>query len=264
MATRQGMSPSSTGAKTFMVFGALSVAAFLIVWVFIGQLFRDTFPNAGSKEIQENITENGNSSQENEDQDTTADTSSTIRSAEELYGGLPKPLDTDPQRGASQPVVTIIEFGDFQCEHCADMAPILDQLVQEFPNDVLHVWKDFPIPALHPYAEIAAQAARCAQDQDRFWEYHDVLLERQGTFPLTPWYDIADEVGLDAEQFEQCLTSNTYERLVVSGFMVARTLDIETAPSYYINDRLLTGPQTYESLQELVTSEIQSAVEDGV
>lgn len=181
----------------------------------------------------------------------------------EVLGGKPQPLDTDPKRGATtgEPLVTIVEFGDFECESCAAMSPIMRKIVEEYPDDVLHVWKDFPLPQEHIFSETAAQAARCAQDQseDAFWTYHDALLESQSTFALGPWSDIAADIGLDEEEFTGCLESGTKESLVVQGYFVAKTLDIEERPSYYVNERVVVGSKTYEEFKAIVDEEIADA-----
>lgn len=174
-------------------------------------------------------------------------------------GGKPQPLSTDPQRGAEKPSVVIVEFGDFECEGCASMAPVMDQIVEAYPTEVLHVWKDFPIPSAHPYSETAAQAARCAQEQDAFWQYHDELFEVQKTFALQPWYNIADRLGLDDEDFAACLDNEVKDALVVQGYFIARTFEIDETPSYFINDELVTGVKTYAELKALVDQAIEKA-----
>lgn len=171
---------------------------------------------------------------------------------EGLRGGQPQPLATDPARGAVDPLVTVIEFGDFQCEACAAMQPVMDQIVAAYPDEVQHVWKDFPIPNDHPQAETAAVAARCAQDQNAFWEYHDRLLQNQATLVLNPWVRFAEELGLNSEQFTSCLQSETKRRLVVEGYFIARALDIAAAPAYSINGEIVTGAKTVDELREII------------
>ncbi len=175
----------------------------------------------------------------------------------------PRPLTTDPQRGAASPTVTIVEFGDFECEACKRMSPIIEQIVQEYPNDVLHVWKDFPIPRLHENSETAAMAARCAQDQDSFWAYHDLLFFDQDQFILNPWVSIAEDIGLDTETFSECVSGTSKKQLVVQGYYIAKTLQIDSAPSYFINDTFVTGEKTIEEMRVLVEQEIEKIQQEG-
>lgn len=177
----------------------------------------------------------------------------------EILGGKPHPLVTDPQRGASKPTVTIIEFGDFECQNCAAMSSVIAQIVAEYPNDVLHVWKDFPLPNAHPHAEDAAVAAHCAQDQGAFWEYHDALLQKQSQFVLGPWVTIAGDLGLDTDTFTACLSETAKKSVVVQGYFIAKSLDVEEAPTYYINNRIVSGIQTYDDIKNIVQNEIDHA-----
>lgn len=173
--------------------------------------------------------------------------------------GTPRMIASDPRRGASKPTVTIMEFGDFQCGDCAAMSAVVAEVVAAYPQDVRHVWKDFPITSEHEQAEQASVAARCAQKQDRFWEYHDYLLENQTSFPLLPWGDFAEGLGLNLEQFNACLHGEDERYLVTQSFTVARTLGLKTAPTYYINDRLVEGPMSASELTNIVEEEIQKS-----
>jgi protein-disulfide isomerase len=136
------------------------------------------------------------------------------------------------------------------------MSPIFAQLVREYPNDVSLVWKDFPLPTVHLFSQTAANAARCAQDQDKFWEYHDALFTAQDTFALNPWADIASDLSMDTGTFNSCLDARTHDALVVQGYFVARTFSLEQAPSYFINGTLVSGKKTYEELKAIVDAEI--------
>jgi len=170
----------------------------------------------------------------------------------DIVTGTPQPLSSDPQIGAVDPTVTIVEFGDFQCDDCATMSPIFAQIVKDYPKDVRLVWKDFPLPEKHLFAEQAALAARCAQDQGAFWEYHDALFAQQSSFALKPWETIASSLSLKKTAFSDCLAARTHHALIVQGYFVARTFNLDQAPAYYINDTLVVGVKTYEEIKALV------------
>ena len=174
----------------------------------------------------------------------------------DVLAGSPQPLSSDPQVGAKNPTVTIVEFGDFECEDCAAMSPIFARIVREYGTDVSLVWKDFPLPKTHLYSQAAANAARCAQDQGKFWEYHDALFEQQKTFALSPWTDIATQLSLDTTTFSSCFDSRTHDALIVQGYFIARTFSLDQAPAYFINGTLVSGKKTYEELKALVETEI--------
>src|SRR5262249_23434782 len=81
-------------------------------------------------------------------------------------------------RGTREAPVSIVEFSDFRCPYCKGVVPTLKQLASQYPERVRWVFRDFPIPSLHPDAPLAHEAARCAGEQGKFWAYHDLLFER--------------------------------------------------------------------------------------
>ena len=86
--------------------------------------------------------------------------------------------DSKQVRGNPEAPVTIVEFSDYHCPFCKRVQPTLTQLLDRYPGKVKLAFRDFPLSQLHPQARHAAEAARCAQDQGKFWEYHDVLFEQ--------------------------------------------------------------------------------------
>ncbi len=241
------MSATHVTRILFMI-GALVVVGAFVVVVFISQVFQQTFPK---RSAATNAAPSSSGA-------LPYDPLVTV-TPKEFLGGTPTVLEDDPQRGNAQAKVTIIEFGDFQCEGCGSMSSVMDRLVEERATDVRHVWKDFPIPAQHPQSEQAAIAARCAYEQNAFWEYHNVLLSRQGEFVLTPWVAWAEELGLNAEQFTTCLGQSAQKEKVIQGYYIARSLDLESTPQYYVNDRLVEGPLTYEELTAIVDEQLANA-----
>ncbi len=238
------MKKQNSGYIIFLV-GGIGLAGLIVFFVFVRQLFMDTFPNA----VQ-------NTAEVIPSAELDFDPLVTVVPPEERFPAIPKALETDPQRGVSNPTVTIIEFGDFECEGCATMKPIIEQVLEEYPDDVLHVWKDYPLPSIHPYAETAAIAARCAQAQDTFWAYHDLLLDRYNTLILQPWAELATAVELNEEQFNTCLSDGSMTQRVTEGFLIARSLELDSTPTYFVNDQKLTGAQTIEELRAAIEKEL--------
>lgn len=171
----------------------------------------------------------------------------------------PTVLPTDPQYGAEGAAVTIIEFGDFECPACNEIHTSLAKIVNENPEDVQVVWKDFPLAGEHPYAETAAIAARCAAEQDKFWEYHDQLFANQAEFLFGPWVKLAQNIELNIEDFATCLESRKTRRYVVEGYFIARALELVNTPTLFINEQKVTGSKTYEELNAIVQEELDKA-----
>lgn len=148
--------------------------------------------------------------------------------------------------------VTIIEFTDYQCPYCARHATetfpgLLDEYIES--GDVYYVIKDFPLDNIHPLARGAAAAARCAGDQDAYWEMHDELFARQqewanaGGQSREVYVSIAAELGLDQSPFEQCLDSGAYDDAVEGNFSEGRALGVSATPTFFINGYPVPGAQ---------------------
>lgn len=186
----------------------------------------------------------------------------------ELRGGYPRPLETDPQKGAGvdETAITIIEFGDFTCttSECSALPKILNDLLAAYPTNLRVVWKDFPIPAQHPQSAAAATAARCGQEQAAFWSYHNALMVLEGNFNNETWLNVANELGLDASKFAQCLESAMATKLITQGYFTARALELTQAPAIFVNDLQVTGELTYENIQKTIEAELASLSENSV
>lgn len=117
--------------------------------------------------------------------------------------------DDDPILGDKNAKVSIVEFSDFQCPFCARVA---SGAITEFKNSdyfkdgkVNLIYKDFPLTSIHPFAQKAAEAAQCANDQDKFWEYHDTLFANQQALSVTDLKKYAMDIGLNTDEFDSCL-----------------------------------------------------------
>ena len=150
-------------------------------------------------------------------------------------------------RGRAGAAVTIVEFSDFACQHCAAAHEALKRVMARHPDDVRMIFRHFPLdtecnPAVprqvHPTACMAAMAAECAGQQGRFWEYHDYLFEHAQPWD---WLAAAGQVGIDVEQFRQCLLHeaprDTVERDVRRGV----ELGVKSTPTTYMNGRTIAG-----------------------
>ena len=111
----------------------------------------------------------------------------------------------DPAIGAEKPIITIVEFGDFQCPYCKEEAPIIRRVLLQYSNEVKLIFRDFPISASHADAVGAALAANCANEQGKFWEYHDLLYQNQDNLSIENLLVMANDLGVDFDKFSQCL-----------------------------------------------------------
>lgn len=158
----------------------------------------------------------------------------------------------DPIRGPKNASVTIVEFGDFLCPYCAAAEPVLREFLAAHPRDVRLVWKDFPIKGKHPLAEEAALAARCAEEQKKFWEYHDLLLTNQDSATPQMLVRLAQELNLDLSRFENCTREKTGLPRVEHGIEEGTSLGIDGVPYFFVNGERFSGAPTRPVLEEML------------
>ena len=163
----------------------------------------------------------------------------------------------DPAYGSTTPQITIVEFSDFTCTYCASTSEGLKELVATYPNDVQVVWKDFPNTYSNPFAKTAAIAARCAQNQSRFWDYHDYLFANQTILNDSTILTIANTLELDTTAFNECVTSEETLPIVQKTFEEGQNLDITATPAIFINDQPYYGSTDFDTLSQLVNDLIQ-------
>jgi len=158
---------------------------------------------------------------------------------------------TDPVRGAPAATVTIVEFGDFECPYCAQVAPTLENAISQSNGKLKLVWKDFPLPS-HAQAQAAAEAAQCAARQGKFWEYHDALFQAQDNLSDIMYLSLAGEVGLNYEAFSSCLTNHATLPLVERNLAEGTSIGVDGTPFFIINGQAVSGLITPEQLEALL------------
>ena len=163
---------------------------------------------------------------------------------------------TDPSTGAASAPVTIVEFSDFQCPFCRQVAPTLKQVRDTYGDKVRIVWKDFPLTQIHPQAFKAGEAAHCAAEQGKFWEYHDTLFGSQQALQVTDLKKYAAELGLDSAKFDPCVDSSKYADRVREGVAQGSRLGVNSTPTMYVNGRLVSGAQPYDVIAAVIDEEL--------
>jgi protein-disulfide isomerase len=164
--------------------------------------------------------------------------------------------------GREDAPVVIYEFADFQCPACAQFAAVATpHIKQRFVESgtVRYVHFDFPLLQIHPHAFLTARAARCAEDQGRFWQFHDMLYQQQQAWsraddivPMLVAY--AGEVGADTAAFEACVRSDRHAREVTLNLRLGESLNVPGTPTLFINGRR-AEIRSLEQLDELIAQE---------
>jgi protein-disulfide isomerase len=165
----------------------------------------------------------------------------------------------DPSLGPASAPVTLVEFSDFQCPFCQRVSPTLKQVKETYGDKVRVVWKDFPLTQIHPQAFKASEAAHCAADQGKFWEFHDRLFANQQALQPADLKKHAADLGLDGAAFATCLDSSKYGERVRDGVAQGSRLGVNSTPTIYINGRVLSGAQPYEAFVAIIDEELSRA-----
>ena len=164
---------------------------------------------------------------------------------------LPVSIDDDPSFGPPDAPITIIEFSDFQCPYCQKSVGVLKVLQRLYKDKIRIIYRDYPGPN-HPEAFPAAEAAQCAGERGKFWEYHDLLFDRQSAGRGWDFVALASEVGVREDLFTACLNSGRYRQEVLKDLRDGFQLGISSTPTFFINGRPLVGAQTVSDFQAMI------------
>jgi protein-disulfide isomerase len=164
---------------------------------------------------------------------------------------------TGPAKGPESAPVTIVEFSDFECPFCKRIYPTLNQVMDEYDGRVRLVFRQFPLLALHPNAQKAAEASLCADEQGHFWELHDAIFEGSGGLGVASLKARAAEIGLDEDAFGTCLDSGRFAEQVAADVTAGRALGVSGTPALFINGRYLSGAQPYDVIARVIEDELE-------
>jgi protein-disulfide isomerase len=193
--------------------------------------------------------------------------------AQQIISRLTASTQNAPALGNDDAKVTVVEFGDYQCTWCHRWhESTKDTLVQDYveTGKVRFLFKDFPINDLSDRASsMAAEAAYCAGDQDKYWEYHDELYvkwegENTGWVTKDSLRQFADNVGLEQEAFSECLDSGKHSDLVRENYNLAVAIGLDATPSFIIlsgddEPKLLRGAHPYSTFEQVINAAYASS-----
>jgi len=181
-------------------------------------------------------------------------------------------LDDDPVKGNPDAEVIVVEFSDFQCPFCSRFYDQTLPLIQQNYIDtgkIKFVYRDFPLDSLHPNARPAHIAAECADEQGKFWEYHDVLFDKQSEWNRLPSADLqstqtqyASDLGLQSASFENCLKSDKIADEVNKDALDAARVGATGTPAFFIGNEKdgfikLSGAQPFPSFQAVIDAQLE-------
>jgi protein-disulfide isomerase len=167
------------------------------------------------------------------------------------------PVADSQIRGPKTAPVTITMFSDFQCPFCAQAAPMVDEVLKAYPNDVNFVMKQFPLRQIHPNADPAARAAVAAGKQGKFWEMHDELYKNGRNLSPETIKGIAEKIGCDVKKWEADMNSDEVKKQVDAELALGQSVNVRGTPSLFINGKIAQN-RSVEGLKAQVDQELKA------
>jgi len=165
----------------------------------------------------------------------------------------PAPITRDDWTlGPLGAAVTLVEYSDYQCHHCAETSAVLGELRAQYGDRLLVVHRHFPLRQAHPLAQKAAEAAEAAGAQGKFWEMHRRLFAARGDLERAQLLGYASEIGLDVPRFADDLDRGRHEEAVNQDFRAAVASGVRLPPTLFVNGILFEGPRTIQALRARV------------
>jgi Na+/H+ antiporter NhaA len=162
--------------------------------------------------------------------------------------------DRDHVRGAHDALVTLVEYGDFECSYCGQAESVVRELLASFGDDLRYVWRHLPLNDVHSGAQLAAEAAEAASAQGKFWEFYDALLAHQDALTPSDLRRHAEELSLDVERFWDELRHHEHASRVAEDVASADASGVSGTPTFFINGRRHHGAYDIDTLTTAVRS----------
>ncbi|HBT92622.1 MAG: DSBA oxidoreductase [Parcubacteria group bacterium GW2011_GWD2_43_10] len=166
-------------------------------------------------------------------------------------------IDNAPGVGPRDAPVVIVEFGDFQCPFTQQEEPILKQVLQKYPEAVRLIYRDFPIVDVHNEALAAAEAARCAAQQDKYWPYHDALFANQEGLGTAFYGSLAQSLGFDVVKFNRCRDGHLTLGQVKADFEAGVAAGVTGTPTFFVNGHRITGAIPLDLWDKIIVAAIK-------
>ncbi len=180
---------------------------------------------------------------------------------------VPPVTAADWTQGNKNAKVSVIEYGDFVCPACGAYNPIVDQLIQNYGDQVLFAFRNFPLYEIHPDAGISAQAAEAAGLQGKYWEMHDLLYQNQATWStvdassvVSQYFDgYAQSLGLDVNKFNQDINATSVLDKIQTDVAGGTAAQIDHTPIFFVNDVQIQNPASYDDFKTIIDQVLAAA-----
>lgn len=153
----------------------------------------------------------------------------------------PKHNEHDHTRGGKDAIISLLEFGDYQCAHCGISYFVVKEMESIFKEKIRFSFRNFPLKELHPYAQIAAYAAESAAKQHKFWQMHDEIYEHQDQLSQEFLLAKATDLGLDIKQFIHDMQSEAVIQKIENDFESGVRSGVNGTPTFFVNNERFDG-----------------------
>jgi protein-disulfide isomerase len=165
-------------------------------------------------------------------------------------------FDASRVLGSPSAPVMIVEFSDFSCPFCREERSVLNELLARYKGTVSLAYRDFPLREIHPQAQLAAEAARCANEQGKFWEYHDLLFAAQDKLDQPGLVENARLLNLEQRKFDSCLSSGRYRPQIEQDVQDGIRAGVSGTPGFFINGIFLGGAQPAAAFEKIIDEQL--------
>jgi protein-disulfide isomerase len=172
---------------------------------------------------------------------------------------VPQVTADDHVRGPADAPVTVLEYGDYECPFCRGAARDVSRMLDSHPGLIRFVFRNFPIPQLHPHAEQAAEAAEAAAAQGRFWDMYELLLTPSSTLDLASLLDCAARLDLDLDRFREEVTGSAHAARIERDVTEGIRNGVNATPKFYVNGERIDGKVPLEGLVATVQAVLQQS-----
>ncbi|HEX4824569.1 MAG TPA: thioredoxin domain-containing protein [Candidatus Polarisedimenticolaceae bacterium] len=163
---------------------------------------------------------------------------------------------TAPSMGPADAPIVMVEWSDYQCPFCKRAAPTVEQILSEYKGKIRFVYRDYPLP-FHQQAMPSSIAAHCAEEQGKFWDYHNNLFNNPGDLSQADLTKRATDLGLDSKAFGACMDAKKPEALINAAYNDGAAVGVTGTPAFFINGRMLVGAQPVDTFRGVINDELE-------
>jgi protein-disulfide isomerase len=161
-----------------------------------------------------------------------------------------------PSKGSTSAPIELVEFSDFQCPFCLRATPTVTQVLNTYGDRIHFVYRHYPLPN-HPNARPAAEAAACAAEQGKFWQYHDALFANPSKLGNADLKQHAADLGLDTAKFDSCVDTHKTKTVVDTDTQAGEEAGVNGTPAFFINGRMISGAQPFDVFKKIIDDELE-------